>query len=147
MENFQEKIREIIYEECFIIYKTSINIKLSDGNNLNIVLNKNKIDENLNNIFFKNLANKINNYLMLDDKYLIKILNNHFSNNTFKSIDGKYKIKSKKITRDNLEKYINKIKFKTLHYLIKGLNRFKLKNKSKRNCICIFCFCSRIREN
>lgn len=128
MENFQEKIRENVYEECFIIYKRCLKINLHDGKNLKIKLLKDKINENLNKDFFVKLSNRINSYLLINDKYLIKILDNHFKNNTFKSLEGNYIIKNKNITKENLDKYINKIKFKTLNLFYEDLKLEDLEN-------------------
>lgn len=131
MENFQEKIREIIYQESFILYKKCLKVTLSkDKSNKEYLvkiffdsdLAKNLIDIN----FLKNLTNKINNKLNLtDDNNIFKIIKFHFTNTKIKNIEGIYRIT--RVNKD-IENLVNPIKMQVLRKFYHHIELDKLEN-------------------
>ena len=126
MENFQTKIREIIYEQFFIIYKKCLKLTLNSDKTLIVKFNNNLALELLDENFIKELSNKIENILNLKNNINIsKIIKYHFDNIKIKEIGGKYKLKS---DHKEFTELINPIKWNILNKFYQYLELNKLEN-------------------
>tara|TARA_B100000795_G_C22625427_1_gene370515 strand:- start:28 stop:534 length:507 start_codon:yes stop_codon:yes gene_type:complete len=127
MENFQTKIRELIYEECFIIYKKCLKLTLKTNNILEIKFNNKLAKELLNIKFIDNLSNNICVILNRKNNLNInKIINYHFKNIKIKNIEGSYKIESDK--KKQFNELVNPIKWDVLNKFYGYIELGKLEN-------------------
>ena len=126
MENFQTKIRELIYQESFIIYKKCLKLTLKTDNILEIKFNNKLANQLLDQKFIDNLSNKICIILNRKNNLNInKIINYHFKNVKIKNIEGKYRIESQKEKYDEL---VNPIKWDVLKKFYGFIELDKLEN-------------------
>lgn len=127
MENFQTKIREIIYQECFIIYKKCLKLTLKPNNILEIKFNDNIANQLINKKFVNNLSEKISFILNRKNNLDInKIIDNHFKNIKISKIEGKYKVKSTKLK--SFDELVNPIKWNVLNRFYGYIQLDKLEN-------------------
>lgn len=126
MENFQAKIRELIYQESFIIYKKCLKLTLKTNNILEIKFNNILANQLLDQKFIDNLSNKICIILNRKNNLNInKIINYHFKNVKINNIEGKYRIKSQK---ENYDELVNPIKWDVLKKFYGFIELDKLEN-------------------
>ena len=132
MENFQEKIREIIYQESFILYKKCLKVTIEKNNShdeyiVKILFDSILAKELLNETFLKNLNKKIITKLNIkDNNNIYKIINFHFSNTKIKNIEGTYKLS--KYKNNNIEYLVNPIKMQILKKFYYHIELDKLEN-------------------
>ena len=131
MENYQEKIREIIYQESFILYKKCLKVIVNKNNSKNeyivqIIFNSKLAKELLNKKFIENLSKKIITKININDNNIFKIINSHFSNTSIKNIEGSYKLS--KSNNNNIEKLINPIKMQILRKFYNHMELCKLES-------------------
>lgn len=127
MENFQEKIRELIYQESLILYNKCLKVTINKKKIVKIHFNSDLAKELLNITFFKNLNKKIIILLNIqDNNNIYKIIKSHFNNTNIKDIEGSYKIIYN--NNNNIEDIINPIKLQILRKFYNYIELDKLEN-------------------
>lgn len=127
MENFQEKIREIIYQESFILYKKCLKVTIDKSRNIKILFDSDMGNRLIDEKFLLNLNNKILKLLNIKNNDDIhKIIKFHFNNTRIKNIEGVYKLSKSK--DKNIDELVNPIKLQILRKFYKYIELDKLEN-------------------
>lgn len=128
MENYQDKIKEIIYNKCFIVYKKCLKLTILPNDILEVNFDNNLakklIDEGFIDDTTKDIVNELN---LSKNECIKKIITYHFNNIKISKIGGKYNIK-KNYTSDNIEELFNPIKFEILKKFYEHLELTRLEN-------------------
>lgn len=128
MENYQDNIKEIIYQKCHIIYKKCLKLTLHPDDFLVVDFNKELANNMINDEFINNISLEIEKCLNLNNNNDIKkILHFHFNNIMIGKISGRYKIK-KNNNINNIEDIFNPIKYQVLKEFYHHLDLTRLEN-------------------
>lgn len=128
MENYQDKIKEIIYNKCFIVYKKCLKLTILSNDILEVNFDNKLAKKLIDKRFIDETSNDIIKQLNLsDNNCLKKIIDYHFKNIKISKIGGKYNIKKNYISK-NIEDLFNPIKFEILKKFYENLELTRLEN-------------------